>query len=120
MRITRGVVFGGCFVAQIRDSGFASITFNHELKVGRVSLSEQNQEVLWSGIFRVVTTQNKNVFLVARNKNVSFCGQEFLGFWLFRTKNGTFCGQEFFGLGRFVARNISRRTVLWPGILANS
>ena len=79
--------------------------------------SEQNG-FLWSGIVRVVTTQNKTVF----------CGQEFLGcdhseqngflnnfrfgtfcdvLWLGICYDGPFCGQDFFthrtfGLGAVV------------------
>ena len=99
---------------------FASITFDHELKVGRVSLflqlapqtgpfcvTEQNRDVLWSEIFRVVTTQNKHgVFCGQEQKRVvSWSGFFFWGgcglseqkrgilwsgiFWV-----GKFCGQE--------------------------
>ena len=40
-------------------------------------------------------------------------------FWVcgLSEKTGRFFGQEFFGLERFVVRNISRRAVLWPGIV---
>ena len=62
---------------------FASITLNHELKVGRIfgktrfsfnwchkpfGFLEQKRDILWPRIFRVVTFWNKNGM---------FCGQDF-------------------------------------------
>ena len=119
-------------MAQIRDSGFASIT-------------EQNLNILWSGFFRVVTTQNKNVFFVVRNfsgcdgseqkrflcpgtRTGRFVVRNVLGLWPFRAKTGcfvlrdflvegAFCGQEYFATDCSVARNFCELVTFVSGSL---
>ena len=95
-------------VVQVRDSGFASITFNHELKVGysRRSLATTNSKnwhhkPVW--LFLSITCDHELKELapqgvLRRNKNGTFCGQGLGTFcdvlWPGTSCNGSFCGHE--------------------------
>ena len=100
MRITRSVAFWVCFVAQIRIQVSCRLLSTTNSKTVEFRFSEQNLNVLWSGFFRIVTTQNKNRFLWPETKMGRFVVRNFSGLWHFRTKTG-----------RFVVRNFSGRSV---------
>ena len=127
MRTAHGAAFHSSFVAQIRDSGFGFL---------RRLLSTTNPKSA-EFCFSLNWPTNRPVLRYGTTPR-RFCGQGFFGLWPLRkavlwpgTKTGRYVVRFFFGfvafqkktgrvvvrifgLGYFVARNISRRTVLWP------
>ena len=85
-------------MAQIRGSGFASVTSNHEL-VGRVLLFRTKPGRYVLRKFSVCDHSEQKQFSGQDQKGVVLWS-EILGLWPLKTKTGRFVVRIFFGLGR--------------------